>query len=272
MAVAVFCRREWQDLGRPAQCTVGAALLLVALLLVQDLQDPDGIHRGIVLPILLVLVDIFKQLLFAGAYAFSRPLACCLACGAEVALAVADVGVVLVVALAWVVFDILCIPWMAACVAARLLCSVLSVLAGFVRVCVFCVVVAVSLGVPTFLATPGNQAMRAQLPELMQAAVEWLRRTLLHHTQHVAQERQDGGHRRGNHRNFLREFFRLLSEELRNSEGEGQGREQGRGEEEEEGEMAVGEAVGGEGEAGDLPDDLFDMGSLLNIGETLEVR
>ncbi|XP_070203314.1 uncharacterized protein [Littorina saxatilis] len=218
-------QQEWHDLGLPAQCLVGASVLLVALLLVQDLQDEDGIHRGIVLPIFLVIAHILKQLVLASAYVIYRPLNCVAACGLEVVVAAGDVGYVLGSAMLWIAFDALCIPWLVICVAARVLVGLLSVLASVVRVCMFCVVVTLLLGVPTFLASPNNQPLRAQVPALGQAVVEWVRQTLLHHSQRAAQRRQRVEEEEGRVPvNIVRDFFRLLSQELENN-----GREEGGG-------------------------------------------
>ena len=182
-----MCLRDWQDLGRPAQCLVAAGILLVALLLVQDLQDQDGIHRGIVLPILLVIADIVRLLFTAATFVLYRPLSCLATCGLEVALAAADVSYVLATVLLWVTYDAICIPWMLACVAARVLCALLSGVASLLRVGLLCVLVASAVGVPRRLATPNQQPLRAQLTDLLQAALEWLRQQLAQHPQQGAQ-------------------------------------------------------------------------------------
>ena len=190
LSVTVACHREWQDLGRPAQCFVGAGILLAALLLVQDLQEEDGIHRGIVLPILLVIVDIIKLLFTTAAFILYRPLNCLATCSLEVVLAAADVSYVLASALLWVIYDIACIPWLLVCMAARLLLVVLSWVVSLMRICLFCVVVIFALGVPTFLGAPNDQPLRDQLSDLLQVAVEWLRQQLQQHSQQAAQHGQ----------------------------------------------------------------------------------
>ncbi|KAL8598406.1 hypothetical protein ACOMHN_032683 [Nucella lapillus] len=324
---AVLCQQEWRDLGLQAQCFLGAAVLLVALLLVQDLQDEDGIHRGIVLPILLLLVDIVHQMLFVGAFVVYRPLHCFLACGLEVGMTVVDVTYVVGASLLWVVWDAVCVPWLAVCVAARLLCFLLSTLAGVVRVCMLGLVLALSFGLPAFMAAPNNnQALRGQIPELIQAGVEWLRQLLIRHTQQDPNQeqqpqqgpdqeqqpqqgpnqeqqplegpnqqqplegpnqhqplegpnqQQEANPRPRRRPNILREFLRLLSEELRNMGREGaevRGRNPAVGESGEEGEggeVALQEGEGGEvalqeGEGGG---GVWRAGSSLEVGEGSE--
>lgn len=255
--VSVMCLRDWQDLGRPAQCLVAAGILLVALLLVQDLQDQDGIHRGIVLPILLVIADIVRLLFTAATFMLYRPLSCLATCALEVALAAADVSFVLATALLWVTYDAICIPWMLACVAARVLCALLSGVASLLRVGFLCMLVASAVGVPRRLATPNQQPLRAQLTDLLQAALEWLRqqqgaqhrrrpwqqaeqrgqRPLEQRQQaeqhgqrpqgrrQQAEQRELRAPRVRRHRSILRDFLRLLSEDLRSGGGDREARE-----------------------------------------------
>ncbi|XP_076438499.1 uncharacterized protein LOC143277516 [Babylonia areolata] len=231
---AATCGREWRDLGLQGQCLVGAAVLLVGLLLVQDLQAADGIHRGVVLPVLLLLLHMLHQLLFAAAYLLWRPLACLLACGLEVGVAGLDVAGVVAWAVLCVLWDALCVPWLLLCLAARLLGWGLGVLAGLVRLVMFLLLLALSLGLPALLATaPGprnndnnHPHHHLQLPEVLHAGVEWLRQAALRLTQQAAHPQPDNAPPpqqqpaphppRVGHFNILREFMRLLSEELRN--------------------------------------------------------
>ena len=314
--VSVMCLRDWQDLGRPAQCLVAAGILLVALLLVQDLQDQDGIHRGIVLPVLLVIADIVRLLFTAATFMLYRPLSCLATCGLEVMLAAADVSYVLATALLWVTYDAICIPWMLACVAARVLCALLSGVASLLRVGLLCMLVASAVGVPHRLATPNQQPLRAQLSDLVQAALEWLRQQLTQHPQQGAQHRRrprQQAEQRGQrpleqrqqpeqhgqwpqeqrqhaeqhgqrpqeqgqqaeqrehraprvrrHRSILRDFLRLLSEDLRSGGGDREAREA----------ALAGEGVGGrreEEEDGEAWQNEVNPESFLHNGDTLEV-
>lgn len=117
--------REWNDLGRNAQCFVAVTVLLVLLLLVQDAVREDGFHRGILLPVILLLFDALSHLTVAAAYILVRPFLCLFSCGFEIVVALIDIIYTLLIAVVMVAFDLVCIPWLLLGVCFRLVWAVL---------------------------------------------------------------------------------------------------------------------------------------------------
>lgn len=172
------CWLAWCDLDRGSQVVVVSGVGLAVLLLVEDLSQKDGVHRGVVLPILALMAHGLQQLLCVAAFLVYRPLVCCLACGTEIATAMVDMGAVAAAGAVWVMYDALSLPWLLLTVLGHLLHNILAGCMSLLRLAMACLLVAVIFG---------NQAVSTQVVIAVGGVVRWVQQFQAQHARQLQQ-------------------------------------------------------------------------------------
>lgn len=135
----------------------------------QDLLQEDGIHRGIVLPTVLLLSDAMQRLIIGVIYVLFRPFSCVAFCCWEIIQAVWDIVYTTFEVSLLVVYDLLAVPCLLLSVCVWLVWVVICKLWIFMRG-----LVAVSILVFPFVAS--NENLRNQIfPRLIAAKTSFER-------------------------------------------------------------------------------------------------